>query len=98
MIPLPCCANCGWLEIIPNNVMFCRYSNEPTWEENVCLAWKHENEPCINADCIRAMTDEELAIFLKLVGGRGPCHDQEYCNTRQCCGDGYECWLSWLKR
>ena len=60
------CSNCGWLEINPSGAMFCGYSDERTWENESCLAWKDKDEPNTNADRIRAMTDEELAEFLAM--------------------------------
>lgn len=55
------CANCGWLSVNPSGAMFCGYSDERTWEDEICMAWKDKDEPQTNADALRAMTDEELA-------------------------------------
>lgn len=47
-----------------------------------------------NADCIRAMTDEELARWIATTADDN-CPDtahERYCDNR--CG---ECWLDWLK-
>ena len=43
-----------------------------------------------NADRIRAMTDEELAIFL----GDVDCCNPNHCELGMYCG---KCWLAWLR-
>lgn len=53
-------------------------------------------KPQTRADRIRSMTDEELAEFLRVVGGCGPCHDQAYCKSRPRCEDN--CWLDWMRQ
>ena len=58
------CSNCGWLEINPSGAMFCGYSDERTWENESCLAWKYKDMPKTNADDVRSMTNEELAIWI----------------------------------
>lgn len=80
------CSNCGWLEVNPNGAMFCGYSDEPTWENESCLAWKDKDEPITNADRIRAMTDEELAEF---ISGKARTFGEEY--------EGYMSALDWLR-
>ena len=42
-----------------------------------------ENKRQTNADRIRAMTDEALAVFLGIVGG---------------CGYSFDSWLNWLRK
>ena len=54
------CANCGWLSVNPSGAMFCGYSDERTWEDGSCMAWKDNEESHTNADRIRAMSDEEI--------------------------------------
>jgi hypothetical protein len=49
-----------------------------------------------NYNSIRAMSVEEMAEFLRMVGGCGPYHDQNYCNRRPHCSE--DCWLDWLKQ
>lgn len=57
------------------------------------------NEPQTRADRIRAMTDdEELAEFLKKVGGCGPSFDKKYCNNVNGCPEGINCWMEWLRQ
>lgn len=51
------CKDCDWLEVNPSGAMFCGYSDERTWENESCLAWKDKDEPKTNADRIRAMSD-----------------------------------------
>ncbi len=46
--------------------------------------------PRANADRIRAMTDEELAIFL----GDVDCCNPNHCEPGMYCG---RCWLGWLR-
>ena len=77
-----CCSNCGWLEINPSGAMFCGYSDERTWGNESCLAWKDKDELKTNADRIRSMSDEELAEVLHNAGGNW--YSEEY-------------WLDWLK-
>lgn len=55
------CSNCGWLEVGPSSAMFCGYSDERTWENESCLAWKDKDEPKTNIDRVHAMNAEELA-------------------------------------
>lgn len=43
-----------------------------------------------NADRIRAMTDEELAIFM----GDVDCCNPNHCEPGMYCG---KCWLAWLR-
>ena len=45
--------------------------------------------PMTNADRIRAMSDDELAMFMD----GSDCPPEEKC-TESC----YECWLSWLRQ
>lgn len=50
-----------------------------------------------NADRIRAMTDEELAVWLEEFGGSSPnCNRglSEYPDYKRC----RDCWLDWLKQ
>lgn len=54
--------------------------------------WKHDAKMVIatNGDKIRAMTDEEMAIFLSGIDccNPKPCEPGMYCE---------KCWLEWLK-
>lgn len=74
--------------------MFCGYSDERTWENESCLAWKDKDEPLTNADRIRSMTDEELAKWL-CVMNFDDCPDRAH--QMKCTDKCYECWLDWLK-
>lgn len=48
-----------------------------------------------NADRIRAMTDEDMAEFIKnLRFKNGGCPNDTKCEMRNC----YDCWLNWLKQ
>ena len=78
---MKCCENCGWLSVNPSGAMFCGYSDQRTWKDECCMAWKDKDEPLTNADRIRAMTDEELANFLY--------EEADYPKE--------EYWLKWLK-
>ncbi len=49
-----------------------------------------ETKPETNGDRIRAMTDEELAIFLSDVD----CCNPNHCELGMYCE---KCWLSWLR-
>ena len=86
------CANCGWLSVNPSGAMFCGYSDERTWEDESCMAWKDKDEPKTNADRIRAMTDEELADFLDDI-----IHDwgegSAYLRARGMLVDNWDDWL-----
>ena len=94
------CANCGWLSVNPSGAMFCGYSDERTWEDESCMAWKDNEEPQTNADTLRAMTDEELAEFMNC-GACPPgkyvselCYDEDGGSVPDMCN---LCWLDWLK-
>ena len=55
--------------------------------------------PKTNADRIRSMTDEELAVYLEQRGSCPTTKKWEDCNelnpdTKQC----EQCWLDWLKQ
>lgn len=55
-------------------------------------------KPMTNADCVRAMSDEELAMFLN--GSVSPCPDPWYVGAN-CPYDNPNCdlcWLDWLHR
>lgn len=62
------------------------------------LGWREHKEPITNADRIRAMTDEELAVICE--DGCPPKHE---CPTMDILGEIVEksacqqCWLDWLK-
>ena len=90
------CSNCGWLEVNPSGAMFCGYSDERTWENESCLAWKDKDETKTNADRIRGYTDEELAEMMAH-GNCGYCKIHDYCFSQK----GVDCdeaWLDWLKQ
>lgn len=98
------CKDCGWKSVKwkslnPSGViLFCEYSDERTWEDECCCAWKpisigitpytDEDWKKTNADRIRALSDEKLAEYLFIIT----------------CEDGFpqfttkNDWLSWLKR
>lgn len=53
-----------------------------------------ETEPWTNADAIRDMTDEELAIEMTAKGGcPHDCEEPENMDT-----DCVKCWLKWLRQ
>jgi len=58
-------------------------------------------KPPTNADCIRSMTDEELAEFLdEYVTSHWPCKDDTPIDpeTKECkISSCAVCWLDWLK-
>lgn len=90
------CENCGWLEINPSGAMFCGYSEERTWKDECCMAWKYKDELKTNADRIRNMSDEELAdkfeeIQLKTIKAYG--NDDLLLK-----GELKKYWLDWLKQ
>lgn len=58
--------------------------------ENGCCKTPRKVKPKTNGDRIRAMTDEELAIFLGDVG----CCNPNPCKPGMYCG---RCWFNWLK-
>lgn len=97
-----CCSNCGWLEVNPSGAMFCGYSDERTWKDEICQAWKDKYEPKTNADRIRAMSDEELAELFDSWIQDCDCNDVP---CRKSCEENNEksvsgCinhWLDWLK-
>ena len=95
------CSNCGWLEVNPGGAMFCGYSDERTWENESCLAWKDKDEPQTNYDRIISKTPEELAMYLAERGVSpdcvGKCHaDYEKFGALQTfCED---CWAEYLKQ
>ena len=53
----------------------------------------YRTEPITNADRIRAMSDEELAEFMK---HKGRCPDET--KHRGCVLSCGECWLEWVKQ
>ena len=74
----------------------CEFGGRPSyeWPCNICTdssAFKQKPKPTTNADRIRAMSDEELAKFM-----RAGCDNitQEACRRHAECTD---CWLEWLK-
>ena len=90
------CSNCGWLEVNPSGAMFCGYSDERTWEDESCLAWKDKDWPQTNADRIREMSDEELAEWLSKFTDCGECPVDAYPNCTQseiACSLAWERWL-----
>lgn len=86
-----CCENCGWLEVNPSGAMFCGYSDQRTWKDEGCLAWKDKDEPQTNADRIRAMSDEELADWLGRIlvhcDGTEAIKCMPSCPLYKCCND-----------
>lgn len=52
-------------------------------------------KPLTNADRIRAMTDEELAMLLNPTCPTGECPDNLPWDQAHDC---YKCWLDWLKQ
>ena len=96
-----CCANCGWLEVNPSGAMFCGYSDERTCENECCLAWKDKDEPKTNADRIRAMTDEELAVVIAWPYLASPPWCSEHTTCPYISEDPTpcdKCALDWLKQ
>ena len=81
------CSNCGWLDVNPGGAMFCGYSDERTWENESCQAWKEKDEPQTNADRIRTMTDEELAVWISAL----------YTTQYHVRGDP-DFWIDWLRK
>ena len=64
-----CCENCGWLDVNPGGALFCGYTDERTWKDECCMAWKDKEIPQTNADKIRQMSDEELEELLNSIQG-----------------------------
>ena len=90
------CENCGWLEVNPSGAMFCGYSEERTWKDECCTAWKDKDEPKTNADRIRSMTDEELAeLFAD--NNCGYCRIPDFCFAKGCQINCEDAWLDWLR-
>ena len=58
------CDKCGWYR--PKHAV-CEFDDTLTEPYESCSNWK----PVTNADKIRAMTDEELAVFMNDVAQRG---------------------------
>lgn len=56
------------------------------------MSCKRYAKTITNADCIRAMTDEELAEF---IASGIPC---DVCNPNDYCEDCEICVLNWLKK
>lgn len=54
-------------------------------------------KPQTNADCIRSMTDEELAEFMchNVSNGTVNC---AFCGAAEFCRMGHNGWLGWLKQ
>lgn len=75
------CVFCG--AIIPEGIMVCP----------VCEGKYHKKKT--NADDIRAMTDEELAEFLRNLTKEDRCAPEcYYCEGKTC----VEGWLEWLRK
>ena len=93
------CYYCGWWTDI-NGVCVCGYSGKPTVRNDSCMAWKPQTEIVTNADCIRAMTDEEIAEMFSH-SGKYFCHGNGYDPHSERCDYGdecEECWLDWLRQ
>lgn len=87
------CSNCGWLEVNPSGAMFCGYSEERTWKDECCMAWKDKDEPRTNGDRIRSMTDEELAEFFVKKMDYICKKKSRYCDGLHC----VSCTIDWLR-
>lgn len=55
---------------------------------------KWEPKPMTNGDCIRSMTDAELAEFLETVNS---CSCSFVMGKSPCVADGCPCWFEWLR-
>lgn len=82
------CANCGWLSVNPSGAVFCGYSDERTWEDESCMAWKDKDEPQTNADLYRSYSDEQLAELFNQIETEGRAYGPR----------GKNAWLDWLKQ
>ena len=88
-----CCENCGWLDVNPGGALFCGYTDERTWKDECCMAWKDKEIPQTNADKIRQMSDEELAEYMSRI-----IHTVKTANKWWGLpSDKKEDWLDWLK-
>ena len=90
--------------------MKCKYETTGWYDEiKRCLGTK-EVDPCpgyekcqhfkpyrmTNADRIRAMTDEELALFFGRLGFCNGIIPRSHCHAHKVCGQG--CVVDWLKQ
>lgn len=87
------CENCGWLEVNPSGAMFCGYSEERTWKDECCTAWKDKDESKTNADRIRSMSDEELAEWLDHHVSCARCPLYGKCISYKTCSENLQAWL-----
>lgn len=95
------CDECEQLEIV-GNAAYCRVDGKLIHPimlmrgQGTGPAWncKKRKKPTTNADRVRSMTDEELANWLDVWGGRSPNCDRKCVGTTKTCRG---CWLSWLK-
>lgn len=82
--PLPTCSVCGFCTHIRNN--YCPDCGARMDDKDI-------NVPCkTNADRIRSMSDEELAMFLCSILGCDDCPAEKLCDSKETLG-----LLIWLK-
>ena len=76
-------------------------------QNNFCtMCWKTSNKKCphfiqkTNADCIRAMSDEELAKAIASKAYTGACNDFDIPYDGKCCHNCEKCdaIIKWLKQ
>lgn len=79
----------------------CKYNNDCTKAIRVEMENCTEYYPLTNADRIRAMTDEELAIFISDMSRCDGCKAKSLETAHPCKGLYVGCkgnWLDWLKQ
>ena len=89
------CEKCSWLAYV-NGVCICGYSGRPTTRNDSCMAWK--TSIITNADCIRAMADEELAKIMALGCPPNYPHECSIYENNDGTQDCSMCWLNYLKK
>ena len=73
---------------------------DPYFQAWICTRCGNmERKPITNADRIRAMSDEELAVFMFTANGCPMWVGDYSCKEGNGChGAGNACWLYWLKQ
>ena len=96
-----CKEDCYWYrewQDMNANIPYCKCKNVDFIEPKDCSNCEqyHSKSKPTKADSIRAMSDEQLAEFLKNIRFKnGGCPtDMSKCKNNSC----YDCWLDWLRQ
>ena len=91
--PYPLCKNCIFADE-PSDKDPCRECNRAFIARRIKPNFVRTHKPKSNADRIRAMSDEELAVMFFNYHFSFTCPEQGCHDCKESCMD---CWLEWLK-